>query len=183
MDRKGYRQCLNYELFRGKKYSFFQRIRIKYFQPNTNCIFLARKMWWLYSRGPINRFRSKMIYLKIWRKYGCCIYPSAIVKEGFMIAHPVGIVIGNCNIGTNFTILQNCSIGINKDSDNSLKTYPRIGNNVTMMANSSIFGGVSVGDNVIIGANSLVLNNLESGCLYFGQPAKKIRIINPREEM
>lgn len=97
MTRKEYLECLNFELYRGRKVSFLNKIRTKYFQPNTNCVFLCRKMWYLYGKG--NKLFAKLLYLKIIKKYSCVIYPNAVVGRGFEIAHPTGIVIGKCKIG------------------------------------------------------------------------------------
>ena len=51
MTYREYKKILNYELYNDGKLSLMRRIRVKYFQPNTNCMYLARKMWYLYSRG------------------------------------------------------------------------------------------------------------------------------------
>ena len=51
MTRKEYIEILNYELYGDRQLSFLSRFRIKYFQPNTNCMYLARKMWYLYQSG------------------------------------------------------------------------------------------------------------------------------------
>src|SRR5699024_544428 len=53
-----------------------------------------------------------------------------------------------------------------------------IGENVWIGANTTILQGVSIADNCIIGAGSLVNKSLtETGCLYAGVPAKKIKKI------
>lgn len=49
-----------------------------------------------------------------------------------------------------------------------------IGDNVFVGARSVILCNVTVGDNVIIGAGSVVSHNCESGYVYAGNPAKKI---------
>ena len=53
MTYKEYKECLEYELYRhlGKKPSFIQRVSIKHFRPNTNCMYLARTMWYLENIG------------------------------------------------------------------------------------------------------------------------------------
>lgn len=173
MTRKEYKETLDYELFRyfsGKK-SILQRLRITYFQPNTNCIYLARKMWYLNSRGRIAKIRAKLLYLKIIRKYGCIIYPNAQVGKGFHITHPTGIVIGNCKIGTDFMIYQNCTVGNKKPGDST----PEIGNHVELCTNSLILGHVRIEDDVLIGANSLVIKDITESGVYVGNPIKKIR--------
>ena len=62
MTRKEYKEILNYELYKHAhtELTLLHKIRIRYFQPNTNCVLLARKMWYFYSRGGgyIGSFQS-----------------------------------------------------------------------------------------------------------------------------
>lgn len=53
-----------------------------------------------------------------------------------------------------------------------------IGNNVWISADVSILPGVTIGDNCVIGAKSLVSKDIPSGVLAFGNPCKVIREIN-----
>jgi len=170
MRRAEFTETLEYELFRGKKLNPIEKLRIKYIQPNTNCIYLSRKMWYLYERAKqdvhaggekkviqrLKYYRCKLIYLKIMRKYGCCIYASAKVGRGFWIEHPVGIVLGNCIIGENFTIHQNTTIGVKHRYDDSKGVIPVIGNNVHLCANACILGGITICDDVTIGAGAII---------------------------
>ena len=50
----------------------------------------------------------------------------------------------------------------------------RIGNNVFIGMQTTILKGVTIGDNVIIGANSLVSHDIPSNCVAAGNPAKFI---------
>ena len=171
MTYKEYREFLKYELYHDERKSLLQKIRIRYFQPNTNCMLMARKMWFLYSRGRINRFIAKLLYLKISRRYGCILYPSAIIGKGFHITHPVGIVLGDCIAGDNFMIYQNCSVGTRRYKDEPVK----IGNHVMLCSNSLILGNVSITNDVVIGAASLVMENIETPGLYAGNPIRKLK--------
>ncbi|QLL74726.1 acyltransferase [Lactobacillus crispatus] len=53
-----------------------------------------------------------------------------------------------------------------------------IGNNVFIGWGATILGGSTIGDNVIIGANSVVSGEVESNSVYAGNPAKKIMTLN-----
>lgn len=88
--------------------------------------------------------------------------------------HPVGIVIGKCTIGEHFTIYQNCSIGTKTFGDEVKGLSPIIGNNVRMYAGSMVFGDSSICDDVVIGANSVVIKSIAESGTYVGSPAKKI---------
>ena len=52
-----------------------------------------------------------------------------------------------------------------------------IGNRVWLAANVTVLPGVVINDNVIVAANSLVTKDLESGYIYGGVPAQKIKKI------
>lgn len=116
-----------------------------------------------------------MIYLNIWHKYGCCIYPYALVEKGFYIVHPVGIVIGKCTIGSNFTIYQNCTVGTKNIGDESKGLSPVIGDNVMLCTGGCIFGNIHVCDDVIAGANAIVLHDLTKAGTYVGAPARLVK--------
>ena len=128
-------------------------------------------MWYLHQKGKLSRLRAKLLYLKIIRKYGCVIFPNAEVGRGFSITHPTGIVIGNCKIGTDFMIYQNCSIGSKTPGDDT----PEIGDHVELSTNSVVLGHIRIADNVLIGANSLVIKDIPEPGVYAGNPVRKIR--------
>lgn len=51
----------------------------------------------------------------------------------------------------------------------------KIGNHVWIGDKATILGGVTIGDNVIIGANSVVTHDVPSHCVAAGNPAKIIK--------
>lgn len=109
----------------------------------------------------------------------CYISHSANIGEGFLISHVGGIVIGGGTIiGTNCDIRQNVSFGGNfnkKREDGTSK--PILGNNISIGAGACILGPVNVGNNVIIGANSVVNRDVPENVIVSGIPAKVIRKI------
>ena len=53
-----------------------------------------------------------------------------------------------------------------------------IGNNVWIGDKCTILGNVSIGDNVIVAANSVVTHNVPSNCIVAGTPAKIVKKLN-----
>ena len=64
---------------------------------------------------------------------------------------------------------------INKQNESVVSKEITIGNDCFIGAGVTILKGVHVGDNVVIGANSLVTKDLPSNGIYAGNPAKLIR--------
>ena len=58
----------------------------------------------------------------------------------------------------------------------------KIGNDVWIGANCTIFPGVTIGDNVIIGANSIVNRSIESNSIAYGSPVRVARLIEEAVE-
>lgn len=84
----------------------------------------------------------------------------------------LGIVIhSNTEIGNNCLIAQNVTIGRNLGD----KDVPKIGNNVYVGAGSVIFGEIKIGDNVIIGSNSVVNKDVPANTIVGGNPARIIK--------
>lgn len=57
---------------------------------------------------------------------------------------------------------------------------PTIGNNVTIFAGAKVFGKITIGDDVVIGANAVVTKDIPSHSMVAGVPAK---IIKTRKEI
>ena len=121
------------------------------------------------------RFVSQFIHLRLVRRYGLYISPKAIIGKGVTINHPTSIVITNANIGDNFTIFQNCTIGQKYGGPKGYGLVPVIGDNVCMYAGSSIIGDVKVTNNVVIAAHACLLHDALIPGIYAGIPAKLIK--------
>jgi len=62
--------------------------------------------------------------------------------------------------------------------DRSKPNMITIGKNVFLGVNTVVMPGVTIGDNVIIGAMSLVDKDIPSNCLAYGIPVKKVKNLN-----
>lgn len=52
---------------------------------------------------------------------------------------------------------------------------PVIGNNVQLHAGAMVIGGITVGDNAVVGAGAVVVKDVPPNCVAVGNPAKIIR--------
>ena len=88
-------------------------------------------------------------------------------RNNFLIEQPFYCDYGyNIEIGENFYMNVNCVI---------LDGPIIVGNNVWIGANVTVLPGVSIGDDAVIGAGSVVTKNIPSGVLAAGNPCRVIR--------
>ncbi|MEP7151230.1 MAG: serine O-acetyltransferase [Nitrospira sp.] len=105
---------------------------------------------------------------------GIEIHPSAKIGTGFFIDHGMGVVIGEtAEVGDYVTLFQGVTLGgTGKERG---KRHPTLGNHVVVGAGAKILGGIRIGDNVKIGANSVVLKNVPPNSTVIGVPARIIK--------
>lgn len=97
--------------------------------------------------------------------------PKEKVQNGLILQHGHSTIIYAESIGENCQIWQNVTIG--KQKSGGIK--PKIGNNVKIYAGAIVVGDITIGDNVQIGANSVVCKSVPDNCVVAGNPAKIIR--------
>jgi len=89
--------------------------------------------------------------------------------------HPFNIVMPpDVVIGDQCTIYHDVTLG-----RGPVPGVPKIGNRVTIYAGAKILGGITIGDDVEIGANAVVIRDVEAGSVVSAPPARAI----PRDTM
>lgn len=104
---------------------------------------------------------------------GIEIHPGAKIGRRLFIDHGMGIVIGEtATIGNDCTIYHGVTLGgTGKDKK---KRHPDLGDNVLVGCGAKILGPIKIGDNVKIGANSVVLKDVQKNTTIVGIPGKEI---------
>jgi serine O-acetyltransferase len=101
---------------------------------------------------------------------------EAEVGQGFTIDHFGGVVVsGYAKFGDNCRIRTGVCVGLSHVED---PCAPVIGHNVDIGAGAKVLGRIMVGDNVVIGANAVVIRDVPSNSIATGVPA----VARPRVE-
>lgn len=110
---------------------------------------------------------------------GIEIHPGATIGKGLFIDHGIGVVIGEtAEVGDNVTIYHGVTLG--GTGKHKGKRHPTIGNNVIIGSGAKVLGPINIGDNVKIGANSVVLKDIEDNKTAVGIPAKVVKKVNSK---
>lgn len=151
---------------------------------------------------PLSDVKSENIgnNTKIWQY--CVVFPEAVIGDNCTICAHV-LIENDVTIGNNVTIKSgvqlwdgisledNVFIGPNATFTNDL--FPRSKNpdwkltrtcirkGASIGANATILAGITIGENAMIGAGSVVTKDVPANTLWYGNPAKQIRIITKQD--
>ena len=92
------------------------------------------------------------------------------IGGGLLIQHGFSTIISAEKIGKNCKIYQQVTIGFDHDLQ-----APIIGDNVEVCCGAKVIGGITIGNNVLIGANAVVVKDIPSNSIVAGVPAKIIK--------
>jgi serine O-acetyltransferase len=104
---------------------------------------------------------------------GCHIYPDVYLEGGIHLPHATGIVIGKgAIVRSHTTIYQNVTLGRRTGKEGGC---PELRPYCTVYAGAQILGNVVIGQNAIVGANSVVLESVPDNAVAVGIPARIIQ--------
>jgi serine acetyltransferase len=109
--------------------------------------------------GPPGRLAAAFISWCACRLYRCAIAPAARLHGGLILPHPQGIVVdAGTVVGPRAWIFQNVTLGGAPEKVG----LPRVGADARIFSGAVLSGPVTVGDNVVIGANAVVHRDVPS---------------------
>jgi serine O-acetyltransferase len=102
---------------------------------------------------------------------GIEIHPGATIGRGFFIDHGMGVVIGEtAEIGDNVTLYHGVTLG--GVSWRKEKRHPTVGDHVVVGAGAKVLGPITIGAHSRIGANSVVVKDVEPHSVVVGVPGR-----------
>jgi serine O-acetyltransferase len=107
--------------------------------------------------------------------FGIEISPRCAIGPGIFFPHTSGTVIGASKIGKGVTVFQGVTLGARQiDMSYDLSLRPELGDFVVVGAGAKVLGGISLGDNVKVGANSVLLKSVPANATVAGIPAREV---------
>ncbi|AYE52408.1 serine acetyltransferase [Priestia megaterium NCT-2] len=116
------------------------------------------------------------LIMRVMRIIFSCDIPYHIkVGEGTVFFHnALGVVVHHkAKIGDYNKIMQNVTIG-----GRNGRSAPKIGDYCFIGTGACILGDVNIGNNVIIGANAVVIDDVPDNAVVVGVPAKVIKSVD-----
>lgn len=154
-------------LFKDRIWKYERLLRFtEYYTNNINKSIFHRLLAYYY------KYRWRKECFKLGNEI-----PLNVIGKGLVIWHGRNIIINKkAKIGENFGISAGCVVG------QAHGLVPVIGNNVSLTIGSKVLGGISICDNVTVGASSLVLKSItEEYVTVGGIPAKILSRKDPNK--
>jgi serine O-acetyltransferase len=164
-------------------YSLNKDIKLRFFfkallDIDYRAIFMYRLSCFFISKGA--KKIGLLFYYRLKSAHAIDISPYAKIGPGFKVVHAFNIVIGpevvlgdNC-VCFNSVTIGNSHPGWKIENHDKKKSMPIIGIRATLCPGARIIGNIVVGNDVMIGANSVILSDIPDNETWAGVPAKKI---------
>lgn len=162
------------ELFKLPPLTSGLKICISMFSPRFVPVLLCRTALKFQSLGL--SVPARCISLLNFVVFGIEIATTCKIGPGLFLPHTHGTVIGAISIGKNATIYQGVTLGA-KDLDFTYDAAhrPIIGDAVFLGAGAKVLGGLTLGNNVTVAANAVLLESVPDDVVVGGIPAKIIK--------
>jgi serine acetyltransferase len=96
--------------------------------------------------------------------------PYCRIGPGLQMPHPIGILVGHGVLGRNVVLQHHITLSAVTTNWRTGKSpgWFQIGDGVTIFTGTVLAGPIAVGDNALIGANSLVVRDIPAGHIMIG---------------
>jgi serine O-acetyltransferase len=163
----------DYVQYRGVNPTIRNLLVYFFLNPGFRAVVLFRiQDFWSRKSKP----RTAVVVANINQTWtGAEFTPGCRIGQGLVVRHPAGIVIGgSVVIGENLVIHQGVTIGEKFRTSSGFSGSPTLGNNIVIGANSVIAGEIELGNDLVIGALSYVNTDFLRPGTIVGIPARYI---------
>lgn len=141
-------------------------LEIALLYPGPKAILYHRIAHWLYKQDLFFLARAVSEHCRAWT--GIEIHPGAKIGRRLVIDHGMGLVVGEtAEIGDDCIIFHGVTLGGTRFEP--VKRHPTVGNRVLIGAGAKVLGPIMIGDEVKIGANSVITHPVDAGQTVVGR--------------
>jgi serine O-acetyltransferase len=135
-----------------KKFREAEQVMFNYMHPDHYAMFLYLLSNTVSRSDRENPLAFRLFYLnKVL--HGLDVYHDTELPPVFQFMHPLGTILGQAEYGNYFCVYQGCSVGCDEQG-----VFPVIGEHVVLYAGASVIGRSRIGNNVVVGANVMLLD-------------------------
>lgn len=134
--------------------------------PEFRSVFHYRLM----REAPRRYGPARLLLRRLWPGQVALFIKTPLIGPGLRIQHGFATIIAARRIGANCHINQQVTIGYTGPD-----AAPVLGDRVTVFAGAKILGAVTIGDEVTVGANAVVVKDVPPRCTVVGIPARIVR--------
>ena len=159
--QQNYEELPNRRIFDGENVLFSQYMSVQWMN------FLYRVSHVLFQKYGSCHSADQVYYLNKIMHSNDWFYAINLPTH-FHCEHPLGSVLGRANYGDYFFVYQGTTVGGNMS--HGVLSYPKIGFNVIMYANSTVLGNSLIGNNVVVSAGTQIVNDsIPDNSIVFGK--------------
>lgn len=157
----------------GRLHRFVECIR----SPGVRAVVVLRFGQWLMPQPALLRLLLTPLYFILsnrmkW-KWGIDIPRTTVIGEGLYIGHFGGITIcPHARLGKNINLSQQVTVGFSGTGER--RGSPTIGDDVYIAPGAKLFGKITIGNNVKIGANAVVYDDIPENAVVVLDPGFRI---------
>ncbi|RQG93316.1 serine O-acetyltransferase [Natrarchaeobius halalkaliphilus] len=139
--------------------------------PGVHAVWGHRVAHWLWNRGL--RLAARLFAHVVRLLTGVEIHPAATIGQRVTIDHGMGVVIGEtAEVGDDVHMYHGVTLG--GDTNERVKRHPTLEDGVTVGANATLLGAITVGSGASVGAGSVLTTDVEPGATVAGVPARRL---------
>lgn len=169
IDNAKFREVYNYDLlfnasFRGKEKlskSDMKLLQIRYLWYYRKAQATRGSLWGIY-------YMRKLVWFS--EHTGIMLYENMNIPKGLIVGHP-GPVIINSQATFEGNLFLTHGVTIGRDIRGKRAGAPHFGKNVCIRCNSTVVGGITIGEDVLIAPNTFVNFDVPSHSIVIGNPA------------